>query len=182
MDYKYIEQLLERYWACETTPGEEEILRTFFSQPNVPAALARYKDLFVCLRQQKLVAVPGEEFDERVCRLAEEAVNATPVVVKARRQSLRVLLRPLYHAAASVAIVVLLGTAAQHAFQRPEENAGWDYDATMFKDSYNSPQEAYETLDNELDGLKDAFLVSRPDSEKADSLRPAYDNGNTARP
>ena len=32
MDYKYIEQLLERYWKCETTLEEEEILRMFFSQ------------------------------------------------------------------------------------------------------------------------------------------------------
>ena len=32
MDYKYIEQLLERYWACETTLEEEQILRAFFLQ------------------------------------------------------------------------------------------------------------------------------------------------------
>ena len=31
MDYKYIEQLLERYWQCETTLQEENILRAFFS-------------------------------------------------------------------------------------------------------------------------------------------------------
>ena len=31
MDYKYINQLLDRYWKCETSLEEEEILRTFFS-------------------------------------------------------------------------------------------------------------------------------------------------------
>ena len=31
MDYKYIKQLLERYWVCETSLEEEEILRTFLS-------------------------------------------------------------------------------------------------------------------------------------------------------
>ena len=46
MDYKYIQQLLERYWMCETTLEEEEILRTFFSQKDIPAGLLRYKDLF----------------------------------------------------------------------------------------------------------------------------------------
>ena len=30
MDYKYIEQLLERYWNCETSLEEEQILRAFF--------------------------------------------------------------------------------------------------------------------------------------------------------
>ena len=32
MDYKYIEQLLERYWNCETSAEEEQILRIFFQQ------------------------------------------------------------------------------------------------------------------------------------------------------
>ena len=36
MDYKYIEQLLERYWTCETTLEEEQILHTFFLQENLP--------------------------------------------------------------------------------------------------------------------------------------------------
>ena len=36
MDYKYIKQLLERYWKCETSLEEEEILRTFFSQKDIP--------------------------------------------------------------------------------------------------------------------------------------------------
>ena len=49
MDYKYIEQLLERYWQCETTLQEESILRTFFSQEDVPASLMQYKALFMTL-------------------------------------------------------------------------------------------------------------------------------------
>ena len=32
MDYKYIEQLLERYWQCQTSVEEERILRDFFGQ------------------------------------------------------------------------------------------------------------------------------------------------------
>jgi hypothetical protein len=32
MDYKYIEQLMERYWNAETSMEEESILRSFFSQ------------------------------------------------------------------------------------------------------------------------------------------------------
>ena len=52
MDYKYIEQLLDRYWACETSEEEERILKAFFSQKDVPAALARYKALFVYETEQ----------------------------------------------------------------------------------------------------------------------------------
>ena len=39
MDYRYIEQLMERYWEGETTLQEESILRTFFSQPDIPENL-----------------------------------------------------------------------------------------------------------------------------------------------
>ena len=46
MDYKYIEQLLERYWQCETSLEEESELRSFFSEEEVPAHLLRYKELF----------------------------------------------------------------------------------------------------------------------------------------
>ena len=46
MDYKYIEQLLERYWNCETSLEEEQILRSFFHQKEIPAHLLRYKAMF----------------------------------------------------------------------------------------------------------------------------------------
>ena len=45
MDYKYITQLLDRYWKCETTLEEEEILKAFFCQKDVPADFCKYKDL-----------------------------------------------------------------------------------------------------------------------------------------
>ena len=56
MDYRYIEQLMERYWEGETTLQEESILRTFFSQPDnleIPENLRRYQDLFRCELQKE---------------------------------------------------------------------------------------------------------------------------------
>ena len=49
MDYKYINQLLDRYWKAETSLEEEEILRAFFSQDELPAELKPYKALFSSL-------------------------------------------------------------------------------------------------------------------------------------
>ena len=46
MDYKYITQLLERYWEGTTSLEEEQILKAFFSQKDIPAELLRYKPLF----------------------------------------------------------------------------------------------------------------------------------------
>ena len=61
MDSKYIEQLLERYWQCETSLEEEAQLRTFFMEGDVPGHLLRYKDLFVYQQlQQPDVRITGK--------------------------------------------------------------------------------------------------------------------------
>ncbi|MDE5710829.1 hypothetical protein [Bacteroides sp.] len=109
MDSEYIEQLLERYWLCETSVEEEACLRAFFSEGDVPTHLLRYKDLFVYQqlgREEHL----GEDFDARV--LAEVEVP----VVKAKRMTLAARLMPLFKAAAAVAIVLSLGNVMQHSF------------------------------------------------------------------
>ena len=107
MDYKYIEQLLERYWRCETTLQEEEILRSFFSQEDVPVALLAYRDLFVAQRE-----VLDESFDERMLAMVDEQKPVKPIVITMRQR-----LMPLFKAAAVVAIILTLGNAAQIAFE-----------------------------------------------------------------
>ena len=57
MDYRDIEQLLERYWQCETSVEEESVLRDFFSKEEVPAHLLRYKNLFVYQQVQQEVGL-----------------------------------------------------------------------------------------------------------------------------
>lgn len=109
MDYKYIEQLLERYWRCETSLQEEEILRMFFSQEDIPAALLPYRSLFVY--EQKEMDVLGDDFDQRVLGLIQEDEP-----VKARVITMRHRLMPLFKAAAVVAIFLTLGNAMQVAF------------------------------------------------------------------
>ena len=115
MDYKYIEQLLERYWQCETTLQEEAILRTFFSQPDataIPENLLKYRDLFICEAERQ--APLGEDFDMRILEEIGEAPQAKIITLKDR-------LMPLFRAAAIVAIILTLGNAAQAPWEW-----GWD--------------------------------------------------------
>lgn len=106
MDYKYIEQLLERYWQCETSLEEENILRTFFSQKDVPAEMLQYRSLFVYEQQSKAEDMLDESFDERILAMIDE-----PKVVKAKHISLKHHLMPLGKAAAVVAIILTFGNA-----------------------------------------------------------------------
>ena len=86
MDYKYIEQLLERYWRCETSLQEEEILRLFFSQEEVPADLLPYKDLFVYGQKQKEADVLGDDFDQKILEKVNEdhPVKARTITMRKR--------------------------------------------------------------------------------------------------
>ncbi len=108
MDYKYIEQLLERYWECQTTLEEEAILRAFFSQDDVPASLLPYRDIFVYAQRERSSEPLGEAFDRKVF-----ARLGTQKAVKAQRIGLTQRLRPLFKAVAIVAIVLTLSNAIQ---------------------------------------------------------------------
>lgn len=125
MDYKYIEQLLERYWQCETSLEEEEILRAFFSQPDVPAELRQYGSLFAYAHDERQAESPlGSDFDERVMSMVEEM---TPV--KARHISIASRLKPLLKAAAVVAVVVSVGSLMQLPFSGESIIGGKKYTA-----------------------------------------------------
>ncbi len=105
MDYKYIEQLLERYFEAETTLKEEQILKAFFeqSEEDLPQELRQYRSLFAAMMQNETL---GDDFDERLLQLTEEAPQ-----VKARTISLAQRLKPLFRATAVVAILLTLSNA-----------------------------------------------------------------------
>ncbi len=123
MDYKYIEQLMERYWNAETTLEEESILRTFFSQENIPAEMEQWKPLFTAEAEAPSL---DDDFDARILSMIQEEEPAKEVV-KAQEIKLTERLMPFFKAAAVIAIILTLGGALQ---------APWD-------NSWNAPVEEY---------------------------------------
>lgn len=123
MDYKYINQLLDRYWRCETTLKEENILRAFFSQSDIPAELRPYQDLFRYEQTEPEMDVLGNDFDEKMLARIEgdEPVKAKVVTMPHR-------LRPLFKAAAVVAIILTLGNAMQVPFEHRSSDPISEYD------------------------------------------------------
>ena len=107
MDYKYIEQLLERYWECETSLEEEQILRSFFNQKDVPARLLQYKEVFSFSEEDKQNRL-DDEFDARMLAMVEEK----PAVV-AKQITMWSRLAPICKAAAAIAIVLTIGSITE---------------------------------------------------------------------
>ena len=125
MDYKYIEQLLERYWECKTTLQEEAILKAFFSQEDVPAELQQYKALFTYELQKEETL--GDDFDARIL----EKIQPT-----AKTVTLTSRLMPLFKAAAIIAIILTLGGALQAPWDNTW-NTPEDYAAIQQVDTIN---------------------------------------------
>ena len=118
------EGLLERYFAAETSLEEESILRSFFSQENIPADLEQWRALFT----SEDVEMLDETFDERMLAM----INEEPQTVKAREITLTQRLQPLFKAAAVIAIFLTIGGALQapwdHNWDTPQDYAAIQQD------------------------------------------------------
>lgn len=147
MDYKYIEQLLDRYWEAETTIAEEHILRNFFSQPitAIPEHLRKYRPLFDTFVQEQ-VKKPSPSLEEKILLRYKEL---EPKRVKAQRGNPFFSLRSLYKAAACIGTIMLVGIGAQYSFTNNNIGA-WDYNPNSYNDSYHSEQEAYKVTKKSL--------------------------------
>lgn len=172
MDYKYIEQLLERYWQCETSIEEEEILRAFFSQKSVPAHLSKYAPLFAYSREATRREVLGDDFDSRILAMTEDR----PAPVKARTITMRSRLMPLFKAAAVVAIIITIGNAARFSMGGADQSKD-EINYAGYKDTYTDPAVAYDEVQNALQLVSEG--ISSAEAADTAATAPAVNNNDT---
>ena len=154
MDYKYIEQLLERYWQGETTLQEEMILKTFFSQPDIPENLRKYSALFA-YEAEKSEGL-GDDFDARMLEMTGEAPKAEVITLTSR-------LKPLFKAAAIVAIVLTLGNAAQAPWDR-----AWDDPKEVFAKYHQQEADTVNALGTiQAENVADSVKTTTPEEQPA---------------
>ena len=144
MDYKYIEQLLDRYFEAETTLKEEQILKAFFeqSEEELPENLRPYRELFVSLQPGETL---GDDFDARILQMTEDKPQ-----VKARTISMAERLRPLMRAAAVVAILLTLSTALNQSFKDEKTWADESDYALKYEPTGDEPAIAYDQPEDSL--------------------------------
>lgn len=159
-DYKYIEQLLERYWQCETSLQEEAELRSFFAG-EVPSHLLPYKELFVYQLEQQEIKI-SDDFEERILSRIDVPV------IKAKRITFVSRLTPLFKAVAMVAIVFSFGGILQQSFFADNSTLDYNYDA--YTDTYDDPEVAYKQVSSALMMLSEGMNKSK-DQSPADSLK-----------
>ena len=136
MDYKYIEQLLERYWNCETSVEEEQILHIFFQQKEIPFHLRAYQSVFAYHEKAGKMKL-DENFDRRILQEIERPV------VKARHLTLSTRFMPIFKAAAMLCLLLTLGGLVKYASHSDTNEIVYIYD--QFDNRANDPQVAYES-------------------------------------
>jgi len=127
MDYKYIDQLIDRYFDGQTSLEEEKILRAFFNQEELPEQYAQYAPLFEYEQQAATLGL-SSDFDERMeAAIAKETQALRPKI------TLRQRIAPFFKAAATVAIILTVGTAAERAISQEEAE---DQNPTAVESTY----------------------------------------------
>lgn len=149
MDCKQIEELLERYRACETSLQEEAELSAFFASENVPPHLQAERDFFLYYASQRELSV-SDDFEQKILN----RLQAVPVV-KARRISFAERLAPLFKAVAVVVFLCGVGTVLKYSFYENElVNPDADSCVTdtlqMLSESINDSSASVESVDSLL--------------------------------
>ncbi len=159
MDSKKLEQLLQKYWNCETSLEEEQMLRDYFRNENVPKQEKETALLFQYFEQQKQQSV-NEHFDKALLgQLKKPKGKVTNLV----QTSLRI--------AAGIAVLV-----AAVFFVRQEIRKN---DTLAMEDTYDDPQKALEETKKALMMISKGFGRAEMQAKKINLLNEAQDKIQT---
>jgi len=146
MDSKKIEELLEKYWNCETSLEEEKQLRDYFQARDVPQHLKEPAALFRYFESQKNRSLQDRAFDSEVTR------NIT--TGKTRR-----LLYNTMRIAAGVAVLIIAGWFVRKEIHKT--------DTTMVAvDTYDDPKQAFEETKKALLMISSSFGKAEEQAKK----------------
>jgi len=154
MDSKKLEELLQKYWDCETSLEEEQQLREYFrnekgSEGNEAATLFHY------FEQQKNNAV-SEQFDKEVLgQLKKPKGRVTNLI----QTSLRI--------AAGVAVLVVAVFFVRQEIRKS--------DPLAMEDTYDDPQKALEETKKALMMISKGFGRAEQQAKKINLLNEAQE-------
>ena len=158
MDSKKLEELLQKYWDCETSLEEEQQLQEYFRNESVPEQLKETAALFHYFGQQKNKSV-HEQFDATVLEKIKPKGRVTNLV----QTSLRI--------AAGVAVLI-----AAIFFVREEIRST---DEVAMEDTFDDPQKALEETKKALLMISKGFGSAEQQAKKINMLNEAQDKIQT---
>lgn len=147
MDSKNVEELLARYWNCETSLEEEQALREYFAQQGAEGSMKEVAAVFRYFGHER-----AQEMDEA----GLEARLRNPVGVKQSR-----LVRVLHNSLRIAAGIVLLMVAVW--FVRSEIRQSTPQELV---DTYSDPELAFEETKKALLMISQGFGTAEQQARK----------------
>ena len=137
MEREVIHQLLEKYYAGETTEHEEAVLIDWFASERVPDGLRADRLLFEQVYGLSPLVAPGR-IEERMARRIDGWNSVERSILRRTRGA---TLRWTAGIAASVLLLCTVGLALHHR----GESVGDAQTATsgVLKDTYDNPEQEY---------------------------------------
>ncbi|QOI96172.1 MAG: hypothetical protein HRU69_01175 [Flammeovirgaceae bacterium] len=163
MDSKRADELLKKYWDCQTSLDEEKELREYFRQTDVPEDLAPAASLFRYFDEQKTNSL-NDDFDQLVIgRMTQTRKSGTPGIKTLFTYSIRI--------AAGVAVLVVAVFLVRQELQRADGVAA---NADLV-DTYDDPQKAFEETKKALEMISRGFVRAEQQAKKINVFNEAQE-------
>lgn len=169
MDLDRIEQLLARYWECETSLEEEKELKEFFNSGDVPAKWQSVAPLFRYYEEEKRQGQLDGLFDEQVLAQlkVEEVEKELPAAKKGR------VVRLFYDIAKVAAVILIVATAGYYI--RDEYINKKDQMDPYISDTFEDPKVAFEETKKALLLISKNFNKGRKEVQKIGAFNEAQE-------
>lgn len=154
MDSEKIDELLNKYWNCETSLEEEEQLRTHFRNTSVSGQQAEVAAMFRYFDQEKRKELTDHSFDRSIKR-------------KLRRPEARVRTLVLNSMRIAAGIVVLI-LAVWLVRMEVRKNT-----PAAMEDTYDDPRMAFEETKKALMMISRSFGTAQQQASKIDLFNQA---------
>src|SRR6187402_2122923 len=150
MDSKKLNELLERYWACESSLEEEQQLHEYFRTNTVPEHLKETAALFHYFDESKKKSVDDTAFDEAVLAKVKAEAPKKSKMVRLVYNSMRI--------AAGVAVVMVATWFIRTEIRKTTPQA--------MVDTYDDPKLAFEETKKALLMISKSFGRAETEAKK----------------
>lgn len=159
MDLGRVEQLLAKYWECNTSQEEEHELREFFNSGSVPDHLQSVAALFQYYVHEKEGNQLDSLFDKQILAQLKQQGNGV------ERSDLKGRIVSMFTNVAKVAAVILILATAAY-FVREEYMTKRPQLDPYITDTFDDPQEAFEETKKALLLISKNFNKGRREAQK----------------
>jgi hypothetical protein len=148
MDSNRIDELLNKYWNCETSLEEEQELRQYFKGSQVPGQWKETASLFRYFEESKKKSLEDQPFDPRLLE---------KVTVQQRGKAVRLLYNSMRIAAGIAVLVIAVW------FVRKEVRTSTPQEIV---DTYDDPKLAFEETKKALMMISKSFGQAEEQAKK----------------